>query len=193
MTLTLPPGRQVAQGLDRGRACAASSRFGSDVRGGHARRRVDDEHDVPREPRRPLQERPRREQREDRRRAAAGAAAGGCAAASATARWPRRRRRAGPQQRRRHDGLVAPQLEQVHRDDRRDEQQPEQRERGRERHRAPTPARGGGGARRTSGRPGSRPTAGRRSSPVAWPRGRRSPPSRPRGGPCRRRSSRGRR
>ena len=42
-----------------------------------------------------------------------------------------------PQQRRRHDRLVAPQLEQVHRDDRRHEQQAEQRERRRERHRRP--------------------------------------------------------
>ena len=40
-----------------------------------------------------------------------------------------------PEQRRGHDRLVAPQLEQVHRDDRRDEQQAEQRERRRERHR----------------------------------------------------------
>ena len=52
---------------------------------------------------------------------------------------------------------------------------------------AASPARAGGAARRTSGRPGSCPTAGRRSSPGAWPRGRRSPPSRPRGAPCRRR------
>ena len=50
-----------------------------------------------------------------------------------------------------------------------------------------SPARGGGGARRTSGRRGSCRTTGRRSSPGAWRRGRRSRPSRPRAAPCRRR------
>ena len=56
-----------------------------------------------------------------------------------------------------------------------------------------SPARAGAAARRTSGRRGSCPTTGRRSSPAAWPRDRRSPPSRPPGGPCRRRWWRGRR
>jgi hypothetical protein len=58
-----------------------------------------------------------------------------------------------PEQRRRHDRLVAAQLEEVHRDHGRHEQQAEQRERRRERHRS-SPGPAGGGARRTSGRPG---------------------------------------
>ena len=62
----LAAGRQVAERRRCAAALAAVSRFGSDVRGGHARRRVDDEDDVPRQPGRPLEERPRGEQREDR-------------------------------------------------------------------------------------------------------------------------------
>ena len=93
ITLTLPPLGQVLERLDRG-LLGGGEPIRRDVRGGHARRRIDDQDDVAGQTGRPLDERPSREEREDRRRAAAGAGTGGSAGASATARWPRHRRRA---------------------------------------------------------------------------------------------------
>ncbi len=92
-----------------------------------------------------------------------------------------------PQQRGRDDGLVASQLEQVHRDHGGDEHEAGEGERADERHRV-SPGPGAGAARRTSGRRGSGRTRGRRSSPGASRTGPPGPSSRRRAAPCRHRS-----
>ena len=137
--------RQVVERRD-GSALGHREPVREDVRGAHARRGIDDEDDVVGETGRALQERPRgkqcedddEEQLEEQQKAP-------------TQLLPRCVRldigdEAAPQQRRWNDRLVAPELEQVHRDDGRDEQQAEHREWRRERH-AVIPARAVGGAR----------------------------------------------
>ncbi len=185
-------GRQLLERLDR-RRLGPLEPVRQDVGRAHARGRVDDEDDVAREPGGPLEERPRGEQHEDQDEQELEQQQ-----EAPTEPLPGRvrldvREQAGPQQRGRHHGLVAPQLEHVHRDDRGDEQQPEQREGVEQRHVPATRGPGAGGARRTSARRGSCRRTGRRSSPVDARRGPRSPASRPQGASCTRRACRGRR
>ena len=129
----LAAGREVAERREGGRLGRLEP-VRPDVRGAHAGRRVQHDHDVPCQPGRPLEERSRGEHREDGHEQQLEQQQ-----QAASQLLPRRvgldvGHEPRPQQRRGHDRLVAPQLEQVHRDDRRDEQQAEQRERGRERH-----------------------------------------------------------
>ena len=141
----LAAGRQVVERRDGGRL-GHREPVREDVRGAHARRRIDDEHDVPGETRRALQERPRGKQREDDDEQQLEEQQ------EAPAQLLPRRvgldigDEPAPQQGRWDDRLVAPELEQVHRDDGRDEEQAEQREWRRERH-AVIPARAVGGVR----------------------------------------------
>ena len=126
-------GRQLLERLDR-RRLGPLEPVRQDVGRAHARGRVDDEDDVARQPGGPLEERPRGEQHEDQDEQQLEQQQ-----EAPTEPLPGRvrldvREQAGPQQRGRHHGLVAPQLEHVHRDDRGDEQQPEQREGVEQRH-----------------------------------------------------------
>ena len=191
-TLTRPPvGR--SRSASSAAALAASSRLGATSVARHAGGRVEHEDDVAGQAGRSFQERSRGEQGQDRHE-----------------QQLKQEQQAAPEPLPRRVGLdvrdervhsrvdgttrlIPAQLEQVHRHDHRDEQQAEQREGGREGHGGLSQHAPAAQLVEHQDRPGSCRMRGRRSSPGAWPRDPRSPPSRPPGGPCRRRAWRGRR
>ena len=118
ITLTLPPAGRSRR-ASRAASRAAASRFGDDVGRGHARRRVDDEDDVAGEAGGALDERPGGEQHEDDHEQELEQEQ-----EAASQPLPRRVRldigdEALPEERGGDDRLLAPELEQVHRDDER--------------------------------------------------------------------------
>ena len=127
-------GREPGQRLDGG-ALGRAQAVGEDVRGAHARRGVHDQHEVPCQPRRPLQEGARRGEDQDRHEEQLEEKE-----QRATQALPRRvglqvAHELLPEVGAADRPLRAPQTQQVEGDDERDEGQPDQRQRRQERHR----------------------------------------------------------